>query len=349
MENRAHYVIVGGFVIAILVGILVSIVWLTRLQFQREGAIYDIFFRGSVSGLNDGAPVNYNGVPIGRVIGIRLNSENVERIRVRIVVDAAIPIKQDAVASLETQGITGQAFVQISGGTNASPPAAIPPGRAFPVIASRPSHLQEVVTSAPQLLSGGLAPITFLARNRPDQLQSPRSRRAGAKMYWPRRSIGASRLGKPPLALILLTLAYVGSGRLGLMLAVPPGYGSAIFPPAGIAVAAMLIAGRATLPWTFLGSFLLNLWTGYAGVPAARFEWCRRRCSHRCRFDGPGGARGRRAAALDRGADATRQWPRSRPLLRAVSIVLFDERDTLACRVVGARRHRPARYSSRTG
>ena len=82
-------------------------------------------------------------------------------------------------------------------------------------------------------------------------------------MYWPRRSIGASRLGKPPLALILLTLAYVGSGRLGLMLAVPPGYGSAIFPPAGIAVAAMLIAGRATLPWTFLGSFLLNLWTGY--------------------------------------------------------------------------------------
>jgi phospholipid/cholesterol/gamma-HCH transport system substrate-binding protein len=153
VENRAHYVIVGGFVITVLIGVLVSIIWLTRLQFQREGAIYDIYFRGSVSGLNDGAPVNYNGVPIGRVISIRLDSENVERIRVRIVVDAAIPIKQDAVASLETQGITGQAFVQISGGTNASPPAAIPPGRAFPVIASRPSQLQEVVTSAPQLLN----------------------------------------------------------------------------------------------------------------------------------------------------------------------------------------------------
>ncbi len=153
MENRAHYVIVGGFVIAILIGIVVSIVWLTRLQFQREGAIYDIFFRGSVSGLNDGAPVNYNGVPIGRVVSIRLDNENVERIRVRIVVDANIPIKQDAVASLETQGITGQAFVQISGGTNASPPVAIPAGRAYPIIASRPSQLQEVVTSAPQLLS----------------------------------------------------------------------------------------------------------------------------------------------------------------------------------------------------
>jgi phospholipid/cholesterol/gamma-HCH transport system substrate-binding protein len=153
VETRAHYAIVGGFVIAILIGILVSIIWVTRLQFQREGAIYDIYFRGSVSGLNDGAPVNYNGVPIGRVVAIRLDSENVERIRVRIVVEAGIPIKQDAVASLETQGITGQAFVQISGGTNASPPVAVPAGRAFPVIASRPSQLQEVVTSAPQLLN----------------------------------------------------------------------------------------------------------------------------------------------------------------------------------------------------
>jgi len=71
---------------------------------------------------------------------------------------------------------------------------------------------------------------------------------------------------EPPFAFLLLTLAYVMSGRLGLMLAVPPGYATATFPPAGIAVAAMLIAGRATLPWTFLGSFLLNLWTGYGVV-----------------------------------------------------------------------------------
>jgi phospholipid/cholesterol/gamma-HCH transport system substrate-binding protein len=153
METRAHYVIVGTFVITVLIGVVISIVWLTRLQFQREGAIYDIYFRGSVSGLNDGAPVNYNGVPIGRVVSIRLDSENVERIRVRIVVDVGIPIKQDAVASLETQGITGQAFVQISGGTNASPPAEIPAGRSYPVIASRQSQLQEALTSAPQLLN----------------------------------------------------------------------------------------------------------------------------------------------------------------------------------------------------
>jgi PAS domain S-box-containing protein len=65
---------------------------------------------------------------------------------------------------------------------------------------------------------------------------------------------------------VALTVAYVVSGRLGLLLAVPPGYATPVFPPAGIAMAAMLIGGSFTLPWTFLGSFLLNLWIGYYGV-----------------------------------------------------------------------------------
>ncbi|WP_283744886.1 diguanylate cyclase [Sideroxydans sp. CL21] len=62
----------------------------------------------------------------------------------------------------------------------------------------------------------------------------------------------------------LLTLVYVVSGKLGLMLALPPGYASPIFPPAGIAVAAALIGGRKTLPWIFAGALLLNIWVGYS-------------------------------------------------------------------------------------
>ena len=61
-----------------------------------------------------------------------------------------------------------------------------------------------------------------------------------------------------------LTLAYIATGKLALMLAAPPGYASPIFPPAGIAVACMLIAGSTTLPWVFIGSLLLNVWTGYS-------------------------------------------------------------------------------------
>jgi len=66
-----------------------------------------------------------------------------------------------------------------------------------------------------------------------------------------------------PSAWLLISIAYVVTGKLGLLLAQPPGYASAIFPPAGIAVAAALVGGRASLPWIFLSSLLLNLWVGY--------------------------------------------------------------------------------------
>lgn len=51
----------------------------------------------------------------------------------------------------------------------------------------------------------------------------------------------------------------LASGKLALLLAVPAGYASPVFPPAGIAVTGMLIGGWVTLPSTFLGSLLLNV------------------------------------------------------------------------------------------
>jgi diguanylate cyclase (GGDEF)-like protein/PAS domain S-box-containing protein len=68
----------------------------------------------------------------------------------------------------------------------------------------------------------------------------------------------------PPLIFATLALAYVVTGKLGLMLALPPGYASAIFPPAGMALAAIYLAGRTALPWLFLGSLLLNMWVAYS-------------------------------------------------------------------------------------
>lgn len=62
---------------------------------------------------------------------------------------------------------------------------------------------------------------------------------------------------------LLLALLYLIFGKAGLMLALPPGYASAIFPSAGIAVAAVLIYRRIALPWVFLGSLLLNVSIGY--------------------------------------------------------------------------------------
>ncbi len=51
---------------------------------------------------------------------------------------------------------------------------------------------------------------------------------------------------------------YALSGWLGLALAIPPGYATAIFPPAGIALAACLLLGRKAIGPIWLGAFLLN-------------------------------------------------------------------------------------------
>jgi len=66
------------------------------------------------------------------------------------------------------------------------------------------------------------------------------------------------------LIYVMLPLAYVITGRLGLLLAVPPGYATAVFAPAGIAIGAVFMAGPSTLPGIFIGSLLLNLWVGYS-------------------------------------------------------------------------------------
>jgi signal transduction histidine kinase/ActR/RegA family two-component response regulator/sensor domain CHASE-containing protein len=79
-----------------------------------------------------------------------------------------------------------------------------------------------------------------------------------------RRHAPLSEAGRRFFAHLSLMLAYIVTGKLALLLAVPPGYASPIFPPAGIAVAATLISGPATLPWISLGSLLLNVWTGYS-------------------------------------------------------------------------------------
>lgn len=62
---------------------------------------------------------------------------------------------------------------------------------------------------------------------------------------------------------ILLAAAYVLCGKAALLLAAPPGYATPVFPPAGIALGAVFIGGFGTLPWIFLGSYVLNIWVGY--------------------------------------------------------------------------------------
>ena len=67
---------------------------------------------------------------------------------------------------------------------------------------------------------------------------------------------------KTIVMILVIALLYALSGRLGLLLAIPPGYATAIFPAAGVALGAVLLHGRSALPGVWLGSFIMNLWIG---------------------------------------------------------------------------------------
>lgn len=58
----------------------------------------------------------------------------------------------------------------------------------------------------------------------------------------------------------LLAALYILTGRLGLLLAVPPGYATLIWPPSGIALGMMLVYGRPVWPGVLLGSLVVNCW-----------------------------------------------------------------------------------------
>ncbi len=60
---------------------------------------------------------------------------------------------------------------------------------------------------------------------------------------------------------LVIAAAYCITGKLGLLLAIPPGYATAIWPPSGIALAATLMYGYRVWPGTVLGSVLVNIGT----------------------------------------------------------------------------------------
>jgi phospholipid/cholesterol/gamma-HCH transport system substrate-binding protein len=153
METRASYLLVGTFALLAMAGFAIAVVWMAGVNLHQDAVKYDIFFKGSVSGLQEGNAVRYRGIPVGVVSRMEINPKNVEEVRVTIDIPTKTPVKADTVAALEYQGITGVGYVELSGGTHDAPLLEAKPGQDRPVIQSKPSQLQELFDSAPALVT----------------------------------------------------------------------------------------------------------------------------------------------------------------------------------------------------
>lgn len=154
METRASYVLVGIFVMVFVFGVIIALIWLGGQTGQDRFAEYEVQFNDPVSGLGNGALVQYRGVPVGQVTSIRIDENDPTLIRVRIQVRETTPIKQDGLATLQYQGITGVAFVQLRGGSPESPRLTTPGPDGNPaVIQAQSSGLAELMERAPELFS----------------------------------------------------------------------------------------------------------------------------------------------------------------------------------------------------
>lgn len=152
METRANYILIGAFAVLGFLGMLGFFLWFAQIELNRQFALYDIDFT-SVSGLGDASDVRFAGLSVGRVVRIGLSPEAPGRVRVRVEVDGATPVRADSLATIEAQGVTGVSYVGISAGSPDAPLLAQVAEGDIPVIAAGQSALQSITEDAPQLLA----------------------------------------------------------------------------------------------------------------------------------------------------------------------------------------------------
>ena len=155
MEERVNLVAVGVFVVVLMLTAIASVLYLSGGMYSRKSYdTYLTYMTESVSGLNLNAPVRYRGVEVGRVRAIALAPDNVELVQVTLHIERGTPVKEDTVAMLETQGLTGISYVDLTSGHRNSDPLKARPGEEYPVIRSGTSLISRLETSVPTLLAG---------------------------------------------------------------------------------------------------------------------------------------------------------------------------------------------------
>jgi len=152
METDKNYFLVGLFVIVMTLVGLGFTLWLTSAG-KGDYAHYRIRFAESVSGLSKESAVKFRGVDVGNVETMTIDPDDAKLIRVDIRVLKTTPIKTDTTATLKLYNITGDIFVELSGGSPDTPDLDKEAKKdELPEIKAEPSSINAIMNGLPRLL-----------------------------------------------------------------------------------------------------------------------------------------------------------------------------------------------------
>lgn len=167
METRANYVMIGSVVVAVFAISMLFALWLARVSFTREFAVYDVVFSGPARGIGTGTEVRFNGIRVGEVRDLFMDPGQETSVVARIRIGATWPVRDKSQVRLEPIGLTGLNLIQISstdeGGQLLERRIGDPPPR----IEARGAALDEILESsttitenATEALAGARAMLT---------------------------------------------------------------------------------------------------------------------------------------------------------------------------------------------
>lgn len=116
METKANYALVGFFTLLVVAAAFGFVYWMA--QYGRSGPMAELAIRipGSANGLSVGSAVRFNGIPVGSVRSLNIDPEDPRYSIAFTEVQTSAPVYPSTKAVLEVQGLTGAAYIELSGG-----------------------------------------------------------------------------------------------------------------------------------------------------------------------------------------------------------------------------------------
>jgi phospholipid/cholesterol/gamma-HCH transport system substrate-binding protein len=141
MRARSSNLIIGFTTLGVIAAAFAALLAFQKIQALRQQSLLRIVFEGSASGLRKGGSVNFDGVQIGQIKSLKLDTPR--KIVALVTVDSTAPIRKDTVVGLEFQGLTGVAAISLTGGAPTA--AAVPLDEdAIPVLTADLSEIQSI-------------------------------------------------------------------------------------------------------------------------------------------------------------------------------------------------------------